>query len=93
VLLNSSLIQSIQPKLDLSVYPALLTELLLLLSLTLVLLLPLGLFEVLLPPPEVDVLSPSLLLPLHFLLILTLDLVFHLFLALSLVCQLFLLSG
>jgi hypothetical protein len=93
VLLNSGLIQSIQPKLDLSVYPALLTELLLLFSLTLVLLLPLGLFEFLLSPPEVDVLSPSLLLPLHFLLILTLDLVFHLFLAFSLVCQLFLLSG
>jgi hypothetical protein len=44
VLLDSSLIQPIQPKLDLSVNPAPLTELLLLLSLTLVLLLPLGLF-------------------------------------------------
>jgi hypothetical protein len=93
VLLHSGLIQPIQPKLDLPVYPAPLTQLLLLLSLTLVLLLPLGLFELLLATPEVDVFSPALLLPLHFLLVVTLDLVFHLFLALSLVGRLFLLPG
>jgi hypothetical protein len=39
------------------------------------------------------VFSPALLLPLHFLLVVTLDLVFHLFLALSLVGRLFLLPG
>jgi hypothetical protein len=93
VLLERGLIHPVQPKLDLSVNLAPLTELLLLLSLALVLLLPLYLFELLFALPEVDVLSPALLLPLDFLLILTLDLVFELFLALSLGCRFFLLPG
>ena len=91
VLLKRGLIHPVQPKLDLSVNLALLTELLLLLSLELVLLLSLCLFELLFALPEVDVLSPALLLPLDFLLVVTLDLVFQLFLALSLGCRFFLL--
>ena len=93
VLLKRGLIHPIEPELDLSVNLAHLTELLMLLSLALVLLLPLYLFELLFALPEVDVLSPALLLPLDFLLILTLDLVFELFLALSLGCRFFLLPG
>jgi hypothetical protein len=93
VLLERGLIHPVQPKLNLSVNLAPLTELLLLLSLALVLLLPLYLFELFFTLPEIDVLSPALLLPLDFLLILTLDLVFKLFLALSLGCRFFLLPG
>lgn len=93
VLLKCGLIHPVQPELDLSVYPAPLTELLLLFSLTLVLLLPLRLFEFLFATPEVDVLSTALLLPKHFLLVVTLDLVFELFLALSLGCRFFLEPG